>query len=380
MKKIIVVLTLLFSSFSPISTSAASTTQDFTAEIWVDNWFALYVNGKKVGEDSTPFNTEKSFNSQSITFKASYPFTIGVIARDYVASDSGLEYIGTSRQQIGDGGFIMQIRDNSSHQIIAGTDKSWNSLVTFKSPTNPECVTSSQPNVDCKSWKSNYPVGWSTSTYNDHLWKSATEYSKEDVGVKEGYFDFQWSSGAQLIWSSDLKLDNTILFRKKILKSPSTSTTAQAFSIKVAGLSSAGNLPKVNTCDGESLNPAISWSSPPVGTRNLVLVMSTPAGPPRNGESATATHFEWVINSLSATSGFIAEGTSRTLKNTLPNFQNRNEYAAPCSQGPGMKYYTFTLYALKSEITFSGSTENFIEIVKTSALGSVALTLGYSRS
>jgi hypothetical protein len=35
----------------------------FQAEVWADNWFALYVNGKKVGEDSVPITTEKSFNS-----------------------------------------------------------------------------------------------------------------------------------------------------------------------------------------------------------------------------------------------------------------------------------------------------------------------------
>jgi len=73
--------------------NAAAKIYSFQAEIWADNWFALYVNGKKVGEDSTPFNTERSFNGDSIAFKASYPLTIGIIARDYVENASGLEYI-----------------------------------------------------------------------------------------------------------------------------------------------------------------------------------------------------------------------------------------------------------------------------------------------
>ena len=53
------------------STTAATKVYSFSAEIWADNWFALYVNGKKVGEDSTPFATERSFNSDAISFKAS---------------------------------------------------------------------------------------------------------------------------------------------------------------------------------------------------------------------------------------------------------------------------------------------------------------------
>ena len=67
---------LLFSGLASSSPSnAASKVYTFTAEVWADNWFALYVNGKKVGEDSTAFATERSFNSDSISFKASYPLT-----------------------------------------------------------------------------------------------------------------------------------------------------------------------------------------------------------------------------------------------------------------------------------------------------------------
>ena len=46
---------------------------EFVAEVWADNWFALYVNGELVGEDSTPITTERSFNAETITFTATYP-------------------------------------------------------------------------------------------------------------------------------------------------------------------------------------------------------------------------------------------------------------------------------------------------------------------
>jgi hypothetical protein len=33
------------------------------------------------------------------------------------------------------------------------------------------------------------------------------------VGVKDGYNNISWSSNAQIIWTSDLEIDNTILWR-----------------------------------------------------------------------------------------------------------------------------------------------------------------------
>ena len=86
-------------------------TAEFVAEVWADNWFALYVNGELVGEDSTPITTERSFNAETITFTATYPLTIAIEAKDFKETDSGIEYIGERNQQMGDGGLIAQIKD-----------------------------------------------------------------------------------------------------------------------------------------------------------------------------------------------------------------------------------------------------------------------------
>ena len=81
--------------------SGQSATSQFVAEVWADNWFALYVNGQLVGKDSTPITTERSFNAETITFTAAYPLTIGIEAKDFKETDSGLEYIGERNQQMG---------------------------------------------------------------------------------------------------------------------------------------------------------------------------------------------------------------------------------------------------------------------------------------
>ena len=168
------------------SAQAAAKIYSFSAEIWADNWFALYVNGKKVGEDSTPFATERSFNSDSISFKASYPLTIGIIARDYVENASGLEYIGKPNQQIGDGGIIAQIRQIDTGQIVGSTNKSWKVFTTNKAPLNEECVKSGAPLTDCKVQSVKAPTSWYSATFKDTSWKNATEFTPAAVGVKDG--------------------------------------------------------------------------------------------------------------------------------------------------------------------------------------------------
>lgn len=194
----------------------AATTSTFTAEVWADNWFALYVNGKKVGEDSVPITTERSFNSESITFTASYPLTIGLMAKDYTENASGLEYIGTDRQQLGDGGIIAQVRDNKTGKTVSVTNGSWQTLVLSKAPLNPSCVTSSNPTVDCKSSTIPAPAGWSKTGASSKGWKTASVYTPAQVGVKEGYAMITWNPAAKLVWSGDLELDNTVLLRTSI--------------------------------------------------------------------------------------------------------------------------------------------------------------------
>lgn len=212
-------LSALPSSAATAKSSTVKSKQvEFVAEVWADNWFALYVNGKLVGQDSVPITTERSFNAETIKFTAAYPLTIAIVAKDFTQDASGLEYIGTSRQQIGDGGIIAQVKEAKSGKLVAATSDKWKSLVTNSAPLNPSCVTSTKPNIDCQSSTMNFPAHWNLAGFNDAKWVNAKQYSPEEVGVKEGYLDIQWNPVAKLVWSSDLKLDNTVLLRAKVAK------------------------------------------------------------------------------------------------------------------------------------------------------------------
>lgn len=190
----------------------------FTAQVWADNWFELYAKGKKVGEDSAPITTVRSFNAETITFTASYPLTIALVSKDYVEGDSGLEYIGTSRQQMGDGGFIAQFTDTATGEFVATTSSAWKGLVVFRAPLNVDCVKSTEPDTMCAREILPEPAGWTSPTSDDSSWVAAREYTAAEVGPKEGYDTVTWTPDAKLIWSGDLKVDNTILWRTTVVR------------------------------------------------------------------------------------------------------------------------------------------------------------------
>jgi len=338
------------------SAPAATKIYSFTAEIWADNWFALYVNGKKVGEDSTPFATERSFNSDAISFKASYPLTIGIMARDYVENASGLEYIGKPNQQIGDGGIIAQIRDMDSKQVITATNKSWKVFVTNKAPLNEDCVKSKDPLLDCKTTVTKAPTSWYSSTYKDSSWKNATEFTAAAVGVKDGYFNFTWAQTSSLVWSSDLRLENTILLRTKILAAPKiTSQASTLFTVGSPEFSNGGMLPKANTCDGLGISPALSFSGVPSNAQSLAVIMDTIPGPLRPGEVDIGNHFYLILYDIPTNTTTIPAGATKI--GTLgQNFQGKKlGYTPPCSQGSGLKDYTITAFALTEKLKLDPS-------------------------
>jgi len=373
--------------FSTLAHAAVSKSISFQAEIWADNWFALYVNGKKVGEDSVPITTEKSFNSEKIKFTATYPLTIGLMAKDFVENASGLEYIGKSNQQIGDGGIVLQIRDLSTNQIVAYTDSTWKSLVVFKAPLNPECVTSKAPLTDCKSQTIKNSTTWYSSTYKDSSWLNAKEFTKEAVGVKDGYFNIDWSANAKLIWSNDLKLDNTILFRKVVSEPKvfpnSASNVDLPLILTSPDFTNGGKLLVDNTCDGKGISPGFSWTGGSSKIMSYVIIMDTVPGPLRPGEVDIGNHFYLTVYNIPVSIKSLPAGATNI--GTLgQNFQGKKlGYTPPCSQGPGSKSYTINLYGLSENLTLKNTEateKNLLAAMNGKIISSSSITVQYERS
>lgn len=169
-----------------------------------------------------------------------------------------------------------------------------------------------------------------------------------------------------------------------------------------------GILPLIYTCDGQQISPPLNWKGIPSATKSLVLIMDhQPQGKvsgdphshiPKEPSDITHTHshhqqesdtdkrdslrWYWSMYNISPTTTNIKAGESQgILGSNIVNL--KNQYAAPCSKGPGAKQYRFHLYALSSSLTFSEQTEvtaaKLRETMKGLVLSKSVLSVNYTR-
>jgi hypothetical protein len=170
------------------------------ANVYADNWFMLYVNGELIAVDSIAFIPH---NVVSVDILPSYPMTIAVMAKDNADPKTGMEYANTN---IGDGGFILKFGDGTV------TDASWRAKAFSHGPVDGD---TRNPRVETAP----IPDNWYATDFDDSDWGRAKEYSVQEIDPKEPFYDADFK-GAKFIWTSDLLLDNTVLFRRTIPKPP----------------------------------------------------------------------------------------------------------------------------------------------------------------
>ena len=174
-----------------------SITDTMKLNVYADNWFILYVNDRLVAVDPIQFTPH---NVVSVDFLPEYPMTIAVMAKDNADPKTGMEY-GTN---IGDGGFILKFGDGTV------TNASWKAKSFFKGSQNHDTAN---PKVE----HTPIPDKWWAVDFDDSKWAHATEYTEERVNPKQPYFEADFKD-AKFIWTEDIDLDNTIIFRTKIEK------------------------------------------------------------------------------------------------------------------------------------------------------------------
>lgn len=170
------------------------------ATVYADNWFALYVNGELVAVDSIKFIPH---NVISVDLLPTYPMTIAVMAKDNADPKTGMEYANTN---IGDGGFILKFSDGTV------TSGQWKAKSVSRGPLNRD---TKNPRVEEIPFEEN----WFAVDFDDSSWGLAKEYSEEQVGPKQTFYDHDFR-GAKFIWSDDIELDNTVLFRHVVASPP----------------------------------------------------------------------------------------------------------------------------------------------------------------
>ena len=170
------------------------------ANIYADNTFQLYINGDLIAVDSIAFIPH---NVISIDVLPRYPMTIAVRADDNCDPKTGMEYANTN---IGDGGFILKFGDGTV------TDGRWKAKRIAWGPIDRDTT---HPRTEMIP----IPEGWNQIDFDDSQWEQAREFTEDEVGPKKPFYEYDFE-GAKFIWSGDIALDNTVLFRHVVLAPP----------------------------------------------------------------------------------------------------------------------------------------------------------------
>jgi phosphatidylethanolamine-binding protein (PEBP) family uncharacterized protein/Spy/CpxP family protein refolding chaperone len=157
-----------------------------------------------------------------------------------------------------------------------------------------------------------------------------------------------------------------------------TSTpTSSGFTLSSSAVVNGGTLPVEYTCDGTSATLPLNWSGAPANTKSFALTMYHIPGP---GDS----HWYWVLYNIPVTVTNLPKNVTGigTLGNNSVN--GRTEYAPPCSQGPGVKVYSYTLYALSAAPVFTVaalavSRDILLAAISDRTLASAELGVNYTR-
>lgn len=138
-----------------------------------------------------------------------------------------------------------------------------------------------------------------------------------------------------------------------------------------------GLYPKLYTCDSAGISPPISWRDAPVGTNAYAITMHTipPTG---------ANHVYMVVYNLPSSVTSLPENNTTVGTYGANSFPNPLKYDPPCSQGPGLKYYYLTVYALSQQPNITVAQNQVTMDYLKSAISNITLdtsmiTVGYAR-
>lgn len=207
----------------------------YTAYIFGDNYFEMYVNGIPAGKDAVPFT---QFNSSLIQFRVNKPFTLAMKLVDWEEHlGVGCEVGRGKTFHAGDGGMVAVIKDVNDI-IVDITNENWRAQTYYTAPIKDLSCAEENGNIryskNCDTsggqdgtsfyalhWE--IPADWMKPDFDDSDWPEATTYTNKTIGVdnKPAYTYFENifddpARDAQFIWSTNVVLDNEVLVRKTI--------------------------------------------------------------------------------------------------------------------------------------------------------------------
>jgi phosphatidylethanolamine-binding protein (PEBP) family uncharacterized protein len=126
-------------------------------------------------------------------------------------------------------------------------------------------------------------------------------------------------------------------------------------------------LPADYTCDGVSATLPLEWSGTPAEVVSFAIVMHHVASP-------VDIHWYWVLYNIPARLTNLPRNVSGIGILGTNSVNDKTEYAPPCSQGPGIKAYTYTIYALSENPSFPVEPDNVTRQVLLDAIQGITLS------
>jgi Raf kinase inhibitor-like YbhB/YbcL family protein len=151
------------------------------------------------------------------------------------------------------------------------------------------------------------------------------------------------------------------------------------FILKSAVFENGSFIPRLHTCDGKDVSPALFWSGVPDKASSLALIVEDPDAPRK-------AWVHWVLFDLPATTTDLPEGVPAipVLKgggaHGVNDFGNLG-YGGPCPPS-GTHNYVFTLYALYQKLGLKPSSPrgDVVGAMQGHILAQARLIGRYSRS
>ncbi|MBI4815864.1 MAG: YbhB/YbcL family Raf kinase inhibitor-like protein [Deltaproteobacteria bacterium] len=140
-----------------------------------------------------------------------------------------------------------------------------------------------------------------------------------------------------------------------------------------------GEIPRVHTCEGDDVSPALAWSGVPKDAKSLVLIVDDPDAPDPRAPKMTWVH--WVLIDIPPSTTGLDGGVKKLPPGTREGLNDwkKTGYGGPCPP-IGRHRYVHKLYALDIVLGLERPTKAQVEVaMKGHILAEVKLTGTYQK-
>lgn len=152
-----------------------------------------------------------------------------------------------------------------------------------------------------------------------------------------------------------------------------TSSTLAFFGLSTNEWTPGGPIPERFSCDGEGISPALTISTVPADTTELVLVVN---------DSDADGYVHWLVTGIAPTTTEIAESQLPPGAVEHKNSAGKTAWSPPCPPKNQTHSYNFILYALSSpsNITPSADPKEAVATISDGSTDMAILTGTYERA